>query len=115
MKFVIQLLAILIVAFLFELFLPWWSIAIAAFIGGFVFDTRSNFGAGFLAVAILWTLKALVIEMATDATLTDRVAGIFSISKPVLFVITALLGGLVGGFASMAGSALNKKKKKGYY
>jgi hypothetical protein len=115
MKFLVQLVAILIVSFLFELFLPWWSIAIAAFVGGLVFDTRSNFGAGFLAIALLWTLKALFIEMSASATLTDRVAAIFTVGKPVLFVIMALLGGLVGGFAAMAGSALNKKRKTGYY
>jgi hypothetical protein len=115
MKFLAQLIVILLIAFVFELFLPWWSIAIAAFIGGFIFDTRSNFGAGFLAIAILWTLRALLIEMSAAATLTDRVAQIFSVGKPILFVITALIGGLVAGFASMAGSALNKKRKTGYY
>jgi hypothetical protein len=115
MKFVIQIVAILIAAFLLEIFLPWWSIAIAAFAGGLIFDTRSNFGAGFLAIALLWTLKALFIEMSAAATLTDRVAAIFTVNKPVLFMITALLGGLVGGFAATAGASLNKKRKTGYY
>jgi hypothetical protein len=115
MKFLIQLVAILVVAFLLELFLPWWSIAIAAFAGGLVFNTRSNFGAGFFAIALLWTLKALFIEMSAATTLTDRVAAIFMVNKPMLFVVTAVFGGLVSGFAAMAGSALNKKRKTGYY
>jgi hypothetical protein len=115
MKFLIQLVVILVIALLLELFLPWWSIAIAAFIGGFIFDTRSNFGAGFIAIAILWTLKTLFIEMSAAATLTDRIAQIFSVNRPILFVITALVGGLVAGFAAMSGAALNKKRKTGYY
>jgi hypothetical protein len=115
MKFIIQVLFILILAFLLELFLPWWSIAIAAFAGGMVFNTRANFGAGFLALAVLWTLKALLIESSAAAPLTERVALIFSLNKPLLFLVTACIGGLVGGFASMTGSALNRQKKKGAY
>jgi phosphotransferase system glucose/maltose/N-acetylglucosamine-specific IIC component len=115
MKFIIQLLSIMLVAFVFELFLPWWSIAIAAFIGGAVFNTRANFGAGFLAIALLWTLKALIINVSAAAPLTDRVAAIFNLSTPLLFVVTAIIGGLVGGFAAMTGSALNKGKRRGSY
>ncbi len=115
MKTAIQIISILIIAFILELFLPWWTIAIAAFIGGLVFNTRVNFLSGFLAIAFLWTFKALLTENAAAAPLTDRVATIFSLSKPLLFLLTAVIGGLVGGFAAMAGSALNKKKIKGYY
>jgi hypothetical protein len=115
MKFLIQVLVILLLAFLLELFLPWWCIAIAAFLGGLVFDTRANFGAGFLAIALLWTIKALFVELSAAAPLAERVAAIFMLNKPLLFVVTALIGGLVGGFASMTGSALNKKRRKGSY
>lgn len=115
MKFVIQVITIAIVAYLLELFLPWWTLAIAAFIGGWVFNTRANFAAGFLAIALLWTVTALLIDSSAAAPLTDRVATIFSISKPLLFVITALIGGLVGGFAAMAGSTLNKKRARAKY
>jgi hypothetical protein len=115
MKFLLQFIFILIFAFIAELFLPWWSIAIAALLGGFLFDTRANFAAGFLAIAILWLLKALLIQSAAAAPLTERVATIFSLNKPLLFLVTAVIGGLVGGFASMCGSALRKGKRKSYY
>ena len=115
MKFAIQLLTILMLGFVLELFFPWWTIAIAAFIGGLIFNTRGNFGAGFLAIATLWLLKALWIESSAAAPLTEKVASIFSLNKPLLFLVMAFLGGIVGGFAAMTGSALNKRKKRSAY
>lgn len=115
MKFIIQVVAIMILGFLAELFLPWWTIAIAAFLGGAVLNTRANFGAGFLGIALLWLIKALLIEMSAAAPLTDRVAQIFMLSKPMLFAVSCLLGGFVGGFAAMAGGALHKSRKKNAY
>ena len=115
MKFLIQVVLILVLAYIVELMFPWWTIAIAAFTGGLIFNTRANFAAGFLGIALLWTLKALLIESSAAAPLAERVAAVFSLSKPLLFVVTATLGGLVGGFAAMMGSALRKRKKKSYY
>src|SRR5687768_13983253 len=115
MKFLLQVLIILILGYILELMLPWWSIAIAAFIAGLALNTRANFAAGFLGIALLWTLKALLIENSAAAPLTERVAAVFSLTKTLLFVVTAVIGGLVGGFAAMAGSALRKKRKKSYY
>lgn len=115
MKFLIQLVTILILGFLLELFLPWWCIAIAAFIGGVIFNTRANFGAGFLAIALLWTIKGLFTTMGAAAPLAQRVSSIFMINTFLLFVVMAVIGGMVGGFAAMGGSALHKKRRRGYY
>jgi hypothetical protein len=115
MKVIIQCILIIILAYLLELFLPWWTIAIAAFIGGLAFNTSANFLAGFIAIALLWTVTSLLIELSAAAPLTDRVAQIFKVPKPALFAITALLGGLVGGFAAMTGGALQKDKRKRSY
>lgn len=115
MKFFIQVIFIIIIAFILELFLPWWSIAVAAFAGGMLFNTRANFLAGFLAIAILWAVKALLIENSAAAPLTERVATIFMTTKPVLFILTSVIGGLVAGFAAMTGSALHKSRRKGSY
>lgn len=113
MRFTLQVLVILILASIFELLLPWWSIAIAAFLGGLTFRTNLNFLAGFVGIAALWLLMALIIDLSAAAPLTQRVADIFmGISTTTLLLVTATIGGLVGGFASMAGSALRKPKKK---
>ena len=117
MKFLLQVIVIVALAFVLELLFPWWTIAIAAFAGGLIFNTRANFAAGFFAIALLWTVKALLIESAAAAPLAERVAGILPLksNKVLLFAFTAVIGGLVGGFAAMAGSALRKRKKKSYY
>lgn len=116
MKFLIQLIVIFILAFVLELLLPWWSIAVAAAAGGYFFKTNGNFFAGFLAIAFLWVGKAYVIDASSAVSLVEMVSEILLInSKPLLFLITALIGGMVGGFAAVTGSGLKKTKKSRYY
>jgi hypothetical protein len=111
MKFLFQVITIAVVAFILELFMPWWCIAVAAFAGGFALKTKANFFAGLLAIALLWFIKAILIEASATAPLTERVAAIFTLSKPMLILVTVLLGGLLGGFAAMTGAALKKSDK----
>jgi hypothetical protein len=109
MKFLIQLVAILIAAALLEILLPWWSIAIGAAFGGYFFRSKANFLAGFLAIALLWLIKAMWLETQSASSLTESIASILMIkSKTALFLVTALLGGLVGGFASLTASLIKK-------
>jgi hypothetical protein len=111
MRFSIQMLVIIVLGFMLELFLPWWSIAIAAFIGGLFINTRHNFVAGFLAVGLLWVVKALLIDLSTDSGLADRVARIFMLhNKALLLAVTWVISGLVGGFAAMSGGSLRMRK-----
>ena len=112
MKFLIQVIAILIGAYVLELFLPWYCIAIAAFTGGYFLRTRFNFLAGFLAIGLLWLIKAGITDAASSSDLADRVAQIFPLKeKSLLYLVMVVLGGLVGGFAAMAGGAVGMKSK----
>jgi hypothetical protein len=98
-----------VLGFFLELFFPWWSIAIAAFAGGLLVNTRNNFLAGFLAIGLLWVVKALITDLSTDSGLADKVARIFMLyNKALLLLLTFLLSGLVGGFAAMTGGALRR-------
>lgn len=115
MKFLIQLIFIALTAFVLELFFPWWSIAIAAFLGGAVFNTRANFGAGFLAVALLWSVKAFLLHHGAAAPLADRMAALLFVNTPLLIAITGVIGGVVAGFAAMTGGALHRKKRRSLY
>jgi hypothetical protein len=114
-RFFIQVLVIVILASLLELFLPWWSIAIAAFAGGYFFRTTTNFIAGFLSISLLWLVTSLIIDLSASVALTEKVAAIFTVPKPMMFVLAALIGGLVGGFATMAGSSLRKDRRRTKY
>lgn len=109
MRFPVQIIVIIILGYLLEQFLPWWSVAIAAFVGGILVNTRLNFLAGFLAIGLLWIGKALVTDVSSDSEFADRVARIFMLhNKSILLLVTFVLIGIVGGFAAMAGSALRK-------
>ena len=111
MRFPFQILVILFLGYLMELFLPWWAVAIAAFVGGILFNTRSNFLAGFVGIGLLWLGRALISDLSTDSDLADRVARIFMLhDKSLLLLVTFLLGGVIGGFAAMSGGALRKFK-----
>ena len=113
MRFPIQVLIIIVVGFFMELFFPWWSVAIAAFAGGLLVNTRMNFAAGFLGIGLLWLMKALIADLSANSDLADRVARIFMLyNKALLLLVTFVLGGLVGGLASMTGGALRDRSER---
>jgi hypothetical protein len=110
MRFPVQILAMIVLGFFLELFLPWWSVAIAAFAGGLLINTRSNFLAGFIAIGLLWVVKSLITDLSTDSGLADKVARIFMLyNKAFLLLLTFFISGLVGGFAAMTGAALRRR------
>lgn len=116
MKFILQVIAIFIFAYIAELFLPWYSLAIAAFIMGYLLKSKANFLAGFLAIGLLWFFKAWMIDANASADLAQKVALIFPVKEKIwLMLVTAFIGALVGGFATLTGSILKTEKKRVYY
>ena len=113
MRFVAQIILIAIAAYLLELFLPWYSIAIAAFVISIFIRSASNFFAGFLGVGILWFAAAWIIDQNSSSGLSARVAAILTVNdKLILMLVTALIGALVAGFAAVAGASLRKEKRR---
>lgn len=107
MKFLIQILLTIVVCLLLQLFLPWWTLAIGAFAVAFLFDNKSvpSFAAGFIGVALLWVAMAGYISFSTDSILTSKLNQLLPVNS---FIITALVGGLVGGFGGLTGSLFRK-------
>jgi hypothetical protein len=98
---------ILILAFLAQLFLPWWTIAplcfvLAAALGG---TSGRAFGAGFAGIGLGWLLMAGWLNYSSASILSHRVAQLLPLGGNgwVLVLVTAVLGGLVGGVAALAG------------
>ena len=108
MKFLIQILSTIIIGFILELFLPWWTIAIASFAVAYLVDTKSlaSFFAGFLGIAILWVGMALYIDQSTHSILTEKVNRLLPLNA---FLLTGLIGGLVGGLSALTGSLVRSK------
>jgi ABC-type antimicrobial peptide transport system permease subunit len=113
-KFITQAVAIALIAALLQYFLPWWTMAVGAFAVGFLFAESGwrSFLAGLLGVGLLWLVVAFVIDVQTQSILTDKVARLFPTrSAWLLLILTSLIGGLVGGFASLTGSILTYRKR----
>jgi hypothetical protein len=110
MKFLLTTLLIFLLSFIAGLYLPWWSIAIVAFAAALLMQPRIGFGflSGFLAIFLLWASIAFWIDVNNESILSRKVALLFPLggSSVLLILITAFIGGLVGGFAAMAGSSI---------
>lgn len=114
MRFLLAILLTAALSFLAGMFLPWWSIAVTAFLVALLIPQRlgSAFLSGLLGVFILWAILAFWISGKNDNILSDKVAQLMKVGSSVLLIfVTALIGGLAGGFAAMAGSSLKPVRK----
>ena len=113
MKFIVSLLLIMLLAFVACLYLPWWSIAIVAFIVaiGIPQSPMRSFLTGFLALFLLWGGLSFWISSANAHLLAQKVSLlILKMDNPYLLIIaTALIGALVAGFAALSGSYLRNR------
>ena len=114
MKFFVALLLTALLSFAGALFFPWWIIAVAAFIVAALIPQRSflAFVAGFAALFILWGVQAAIIDAGNHHVLSTKVAGLLPLrgSYTILILLTAFIGGLVGGMAALTGSFLRSSK-----
>ncbi len=108
-NFAISTVLIALVAFGLQQFFPWWTVAIAAFLIGYVILQKpfAAFLSGFVAVFALWALWSFSISSANEHLLAGKVAELL---KPLtggkmfaLFLITGVIGGLVSGLAALTG------------
>lgn len=115
MRFILALLLTATIGFLAGLRLEWWSIALVAFLVALLIPQTiaRSFLSGFLGIFLLWALLAIWINAKNDSTLSHEIAELFKLggSSILLIFVTALIGGLVGGFAAMAGSSLRPVPK----
>ena len=112
MKFLISILLIALSSFAAGLYLPWWSIAIAAFIVLAFIPQKPLFAflSGFLAVFLLWTILALAISSSNEDLLAHKMSMIIlKTDSPFgLVLATGFIGALVAGFAALAGTFLRR-------
>src|SRR4030095_4083705 len=114
MKLLVAIILTALLSFVAGLYLPWWSIAIAAFISVLLIPLRSSraFLSGFLGVFLLWFLLALWIDVKNQGILSRKVAEIFPLagSSFLIILVTAVVGAVVGGFAALSGSYLRRTR-----
>ena len=114
MKFFISLILTALLSFGLCLFLPWWSIAIAAFIVAALIPQKPgrSFLTGFLSLFLLWGGLSLWISNNNEHILAHKISMLMlKMDNPYLLTfVTALIAALVAGFAALAGSYLRKTR-----
>jgi hypothetical protein len=107
MKSLLFIVSVLIIGYIGQQFLPWWSIALIAGVLSFIFSLRVgiSFWVGFLAVALLWGSYAGYLNTINEGILAARMGKVFGgLNGILLVIITGILGGVFGGLGALTGS-----------
>jgi len=109
-KLIVSILLTALLSFVCGLFLPWWTIALAAFVVSVLIPQRPLFAffSGFFAILLLWGGLAVAMDQMNQSILSAKVAAILPLggSAYLLIFVTALAGALVGGGAAITGAFL---------
>jgi hypothetical protein len=119
MKFFVSLILILLTGFAASLYAsetPWWFFAVGALLVGWLVPQHAfkSWLAGFLGIFLLWTLLAWNMDTANQGIMSAKMASILPLggSSVSLILLSAGIGGLVSGMASLAGAFLRKPPSK---
>jgi hypothetical protein len=114
MRYISAILLTALLSFVSGLFLPWWGIAIPAFLVSALIRQKPSmsFLSGFLGVFLLWEILAWWIDNKNDSILSQKIAQILPLggSTILLILLTSVIGALVGGCAALTGSYIRKKE-----
>ncbi len=109
MKFLIQVILTVLLSYVAEHFLPWWTIGICAAIVamGVNLNKITAFWGGFTSISLLWMIVATSIDVYTNSVLSSKIAPLLGFqSSTLLVLLTGLVGGMVGGLGALSGQQL---------
>jgi hypothetical protein len=111
-KYILSIVVTGLIGFLTGLYMPWWGIAIAAFVVSAAIPQKPAFSflSGFLGIFLLWEVLAWWIDNKNNGILSQKIATILPLggSSVLLIVVTSIIGGLVAGFAALAGTYMRR-------
>jgi len=114
MKFILSIFLVALVTYAIGIYgtLPWWSFVVTNLIIAVALPIKpaQSFLAGAIGVGALWAGLAFGIDLANNHILSTKVAQILPLggSYIALIIITAFVGALLGGLASLTGSFVRK-------
>ncbi len=115
MRILVAIIVTALLAFISGLYLPWWGLAIAAFIVALIVQQHAlkAFLSGFLGVFLLWALMAWWIDSKNEGYLSVKIAKLLPLggNSLLLILLTAFVGALVAGFGAMTASFLRSTVK----
>jgi hypothetical protein len=101
----------IILAFVLSLYLPWWSIMIAAFLSGLLIPLKKAavFFVPFIAVALLWLVQSYLLSRANDFVLAKKIATLLMLegNLTLLLIITGVVGGFAAGVSGLFSKQLS--------
>src|SRR5205085_7148739 len=116
MRFLLATLLTASLSFIAGIYLPWWSIAIVAFLVALLIKQKIGLAslAGFTGILLLWGGLALLVDIKNESILSHKIAQIFPLngSAFLMVLLTAFIGALVAGFAAMSGSSLRPMERR---
>ncbi|NLR60174.1 hypothetical protein HGH93_18825 [Chitinophaga polysaccharea] len=115
MKSFAHFLLILVLAYIAGMFLPWWSVAVVAFLVTLLMPLSpgKSFFSAFLGIFVLWLMLAFYMDVRNDHLLANRMSEMILKVKsaPLIGIVSAFLGALVAGFAASSAAFLRVTKK----
>ena len=116
MKFTISILLAALLTYAIGIYgnLPWWSFVITNLLIAVAIPQKPflAFASGAIGVGMLWAGLAMGIDLANNHILSTKVANLLPLkgSYKGLIILTAFLGALLGGLASLTGSFVRARK-----
>lgn len=89
-----------------QIFMPWWSIALAALVAGFLSQTTPwrTFLSGAVAIGVLWLGFILAISLLGSTAILPKLTELAGLPHPFfLYVLTVGIGALTAGMAALSG------------
>jgi len=112
MKFIIAILLTVVLNFFLGIYMPWWFIAIAAFVVALLVVQRPlpSFLSGFLGIFFCWLIVAWARNSGNDGILANKISHVLPLggSTALLILIPSIIAGVVGGLAAMSASYIGK-------
>ncbi len=114
---------IVVLIILFLLFPAWWWIMIVPFVFCLIMTSKFglSFWSSFFAVLVVWGIRSLWVYFSGAQIITQRMADLFGIHQPALFIFVILiLGSISSAIAGITGTSLRTffietKPKNPYY
>jgi hypothetical protein len=115
MKFFTAIFLTVLLGYAAPLYFSWWSFAITSLIVAVAIHQKPTraFSAGFFGLLFLWGVHALLIDIANEHILSQKIATLLPLggSSMLLILVTAFIGGVISGFAALTGSFARRSRE----
>ena len=87
--------------------IPWWSFVVPVVLLGLFVTYRQwnvpTLGLGFLTGFFVWFGVNIYVDLSTEGIILNKVGLMFSVGKPLLLVVSGLVGGMITELAFYTG------------